>query len=111
MAANPDLAEAQHALGHVNWAFEWDWPAAEAAFRRATELDPSYSLVHLILAHLLSQTGRHAEAESFMRRARELDPLNPLFYALSSQVAFQRATTPAPCSTPTAPLPSTRSSG
>jgi TolB-like protein/DNA-binding winged helix-turn-helix (wHTH) protein/Flp pilus assembly protein TadD len=89
VAANPDVAEAQHALGHVNWAFEWNWPAAEAAFRRAIELDPSYSLVHLILAHLLSQTGRHAEAEPLMRRARELDPLNPLSYALSSQVAFQ----------------------
>ena len=48
VAANPDLAEAQHALGHVDWVFEWDWPAAEAAFRRAIELDPSYSLVHLI---------------------------------------------------------------
>ena len=89
VAANPDVAEAQHALGHVNWMFEWDWPAAEAAFRRAVDLDPSYSLVHLILAHLLSQTGRHAEAEPFMRRARELDPLNPLSHALSSQVAFQ----------------------
>jgi TolB-like protein/DNA-binding winged helix-turn-helix (wHTH) protein/Flp pilus assembly protein TadD len=89
VAANPDVAEAQHALGHVKWAFDWDWPAAESAFRRAIKLDPSYSLVHLILAHLLSQTGRHAEAESFMRRARELDPLNPLSYALSSQVAFQ----------------------
>ncbi len=89
VAANPDVAEAQHALGHVNWAFEWDWPAAEAAFRRAIALDRSYSLVHLILAHLLSQTGRHAEAEPFMRRGRELDPLNPLSYALSSQVSFQ----------------------
>jgi TolB-like protein/DNA-binding winged helix-turn-helix (wHTH) protein/Flp pilus assembly protein TadD len=89
VAANPDLAEAQHALGHINWAFQWDWPAAEAAFRRAVELDPNYSLVHLILAHLLSQEGRHAEAEPFMRRARELDPLDPLSYALSSQVAFQ----------------------
>ena len=89
VSINPDVAEAQHALGHVNWAFEWDWPAAEAAFRRAIQLDPSYSLVHLILAHLLSQTGRHAEAEPFMRRARELDPLNPLSHALSSQVAFQ----------------------
>ena len=86
VAANPDVAEAQHAFGHVNWAFEWNWPAAEAAFRRAIELDRSYSLVHLILGHLLSQTGRHAEAEPFMRRARELDPLNPLSYALSSQV-------------------------
>ncbi len=89
VAVNPDLAEAQHALGHLNWAFEWDWPAAEKAFRRAIALDPSYSMVHLILAHLLSQTGRHAEAEPFMRRARELDPLNPLSYALSSQIAFQ----------------------
>ena len=89
VAANPDVAEAQHALGHVNWAFWWDWRAAEAAFRRAIQLDPSYSLVHLILGHLLSQTGRHAEAERFMRRGRELDPLNPLSYGLSSQVAFQ----------------------
>ena len=89
VAANPDVAEAQHALGHVKWAFEWDWSAAEAAFRRAINLDPSYSLVHLVLAHLLSQTGRHAEAEPFMRRGRELDPLNPLSHALSSQVAFQ----------------------
>lgn len=89
VAADPDLAEAQHALGQVDWAFAWDWPAAEAAFRRAIELDPSYSLVHLVLGHLLSQTGRHAEAERFMRRARELDPLDPLSYALSSQVAFQ----------------------
>ena len=89
VSANPDVAEAQHAIGHVKWAFDWDWPAAEAAFRRAIELDRSYSLVHLILAHLLSQTGRHAEADALMRRGRELDPLNPLSYALSSQVAFQ----------------------
>jgi TolB-like protein/DNA-binding winged helix-turn-helix (wHTH) protein/Flp pilus assembly protein TadD len=89
IAANPDVAEAQHALGQVNWAFEWDWRAAEAAFRKAIELDPSYSPGHLVLAHLLSQTARHADAEPLMRRARELDPLNPLSHALSSQVAFQ----------------------
>ena len=40
VAANPDLAEAQHALGHLNWALEWDWPAAEAAFRRAGRARP-----------------------------------------------------------------------
>ena len=86
---NPEVAEAQHAIGHVKWAFEWDWPAAEAAFRRAIALDPSYGLSHLVLGHLLSQTGRHTDAEPLMRRARELDPLNPMSYALSSQVAFQ----------------------
>ena len=67
----------RHSTPSDRWrAFEWDWPAAEAAFRRASELDPSYSLVHLIRAHLLSQTGRHAEAEPLMLRARELDPLS-----------------------------------
>jgi TolB-like protein/DNA-binding winged helix-turn-helix (wHTH) protein/lipoprotein NlpI len=89
VAANPDVAEAQHAIGYHNWAFEWDWPAAEGAFRRAIELDPSYSLVHLALAHLLSQTGRHGEAVPVIRRARELDPLNPMSHAISSQLAFQ----------------------
>ena len=86
---DPDLAEAQHALGYVNWMLEWDWPAAEAAFRRAAELDPNYSLTLQSLGHMLSQAGRHAEAEPVMRRARELDPLNAVPYALSSQVAFQ----------------------
>jgi TolB-like protein/DNA-binding winged helix-turn-helix (wHTH) protein len=26
--ANPNLSEAQFALGYVNWLLEWDWPAA-----------------------------------------------------------------------------------
>ena len=42
-----------------------------------------------MLAHLLSQMGRHNEALAEARRARELDPQNALIYALSSQVAFQ----------------------
>jgi tetratricopeptide (TPR) repeat protein len=89
VAANRDLAEAQHALGYVNWLFEWNWVAAEVAFRRAVELDPSYSLAHLVLGHVLSEAGRHEEAQSAMRRARDVDPLNPLSYALSAQAEFQ----------------------
>jgi Flp pilus assembly protein TadD len=71
------VANARHCTSlraEGNWAFDWDWRAAEAAFRRAIELDPSDSMVQLILAHLLSQTGRHAEAEPLMSRARELAP-------------------------------------
>jgi tetratricopeptide (TPR) repeat protein len=44
---------------------------------------------HLVLGHLLSQSGRHDVARSSMQRARELDPLNPMAYAMSSQVEFQ----------------------
>ena len=87
--ADPDLAEAQISLGCVKWLFDWDWPAAEAAFRRAIALDPSSAPAHWWLGHVLSQSGKHTESETIMRRARELDPLEPMTYAMSSQVAFQ----------------------
>jgi TolB-like protein/DNA-binding winged helix-turn-helix (wHTH) protein/Flp pilus assembly protein TadD len=87
--ANPDLAEAQYALGYLNWALEWDWSAAETAFRRAIDLDPRYVWAHMSLGHALSQSGRHSEALAVMRRARELDPQYAMTYALSSQTAFQ----------------------
>src|SRR6185503_4510189 len=39
--ANPELSEAQLALGHFLWLIDWDWNAAEAALRLAIDLDPS----------------------------------------------------------------------
>ena len=83
------LAEAQYADGYVRWLLEWDWPAGEAALRRAVELDPNLAVVQQTLGHILSQQGRHAEADVVMRRARALDPHSPAIQALYSQVAFQ----------------------
>lgn len=87
--ADPNLAEAQFALGYLNWLLDWDWTAAEAVFRQAIALDPRYPRPYLILGHSLSQMGRHSDAAPLMRRARELDPLYAMTHALSSQVAFQ----------------------
>jgi TolB-like protein/Flp pilus assembly protein TadD len=87
--ADPNLAEAQHALGQVSWWLEWDWPTAETAFRRAVALDASNAWAHCMLGHLLSQSGRHDEAARFVGRGRELEPLSSLHHAMSSQVAFQ----------------------
>jgi TolB-like protein/DNA-binding winged helix-turn-helix (wHTH) protein/Tfp pilus assembly protein PilF len=87
--ADPNLSEAQEALGHALWTVSWNWPAAERALRRAVALDPQSVMGHMTLGHLLSQMGRHLEAEPFMRRARELDPLFATSHALSSQVAYQ----------------------
>ena len=55
--ANPDLAEAQFAYGYVQWLFDWNWPGAEAAFRRAITLDPTHVTAHRTLGHVLSQNG------------------------------------------------------
>jgi TolB-like protein/Flp pilus assembly protein TadD len=87
--ANPNLAEVQHVCGQVNWFFEWDWPAAVTAYRRAIVLDPSSAWSHSMLGHLLSQLGRHDEGRPFMERACALEPMSPLHYAMASQVAFQ----------------------
>ena len=83
------LCETQHVLGQVSWQLEWDWPSAEAAFRRAVAFDASRAWPQSMLGHVLSQMGRHAEAVPFMRRARELDPFSAAHRAMSSQVAFQ----------------------
>lgn len=88
VAIGPELAEANTSLGFVNYWLNWDWPAAEAAYRRAIELDSSYPLAHRMLGVVLAFMNRPTEAAAAMRRARELDPLYPMHQALSSHVAF-----------------------
>lgn len=89
LAANPELAEAQMAVGYVHWLLDWDQTAAETALRIAVRLDSSNARAYMLLGHVLSQAGRHDEAAAAMRRARELEPSEPLNVALSGQVAFQ----------------------
>ena len=93
--ANPNLAEAQLAVGYVNWLLDWDWSAADTALRLAIGLDASNAAAYRTWGHALSQAGRDVEAESAMRRTRELEPFEPMSSALSSQVAFQTRDYPA----------------
>jgi TolB-like protein/Flp pilus assembly protein TadD len=86
--AGGDLAEAHSSLGTVKVWLDWDWPGAEAAFRRALELNPSYVQAHRYYACLLSHTGRHVEAAAEMDMARALDPLSPIMHALSGHLRW-----------------------
>ncbi|MEJ7699710.1 MAG: tetratricopeptide repeat protein [Pyrinomonadaceae bacterium] len=79
------LAEAHAVLGWVIFWYDWDWNAAENQDRRAIELNPNSADAHEVYAHLLSNTGRHAEALAEMKLARELDPLNLRINALEGQ--------------------------
>jgi tetratricopeptide (TPR) repeat protein len=89
ISSGADLPECQTSLGFLKFWLDWDWPAAEAAFRKSIELDPSYPLAHRLLGIVLAHMGnRPEEATAAIRRARELDPLNAATIALSSQVAF-----------------------
>ncbi|HEY0347590.1 MAG TPA: TIR domain-containing protein [Pyrinomonadaceae bacterium] len=70
------LAEAHAELGFIMSWYDWDWRAAENEFKRALELNSNDADTHWFYAHLLSNTGRHAEALSEIRRAKEIDPLS-----------------------------------
>ncbi len=72
------LAEAHTSLGTIRFRFDWDWPEAEREFKRAIELNPSYSRAHHDYAWFLVAMERFDEAIAEIKRAQELDPLSPL---------------------------------
>jgi len=88
IASGPSMPEVYTSLGLLKFWLDWDWVAAEAAFRKSIALDPSYSLAHRFLGIVLSHMLRHDEASLALRNARDLDPLSATNHALSAQVAF-----------------------
>lgn len=99
---SPDLPEAFTSLGYVHFWYEWDYAAAERAFRRATAIDPNYATAHHWLSELLLTTGRTEQAIASANRAETLDPLSPqirtdsaanFFYARRYPQAVERLRT------------------
>jgi serine/threonine-protein kinase len=72
-----DLAEAHASLGNALFYFDWDWPAAEAEFRRAIGLNPNYAAVRYFYGMFLTAMGRFDDAIAEERRAMQLDPIQP----------------------------------
>ena len=85
---DPSIAEAHANLGYVNFWYDWDWQAAEKEYQRALELNPNSADTHQDYAHLLSNTGRHAQALAEIKLARELDPVSLRTNALEGQMLF-----------------------
>ncbi|MGD8699751.1 MAG: tetratricopeptide repeat protein [Gemmatimonadales bacterium] len=74
---DPTLAEAYTSLGGVRLFYDWDFEAAEAAFRRAIELNPNYAPAPHWLGISLYSRARFAEASQAVQRALALDPQSP----------------------------------
>ena len=70
------LAETHTAKALVAQTVDWDWPTAEAEYRRAIALDPNYATAHHWYAEYLALMGRFDEAEKQIEQARQLDPLS-----------------------------------
>ena len=75
MRLDDQLAEAHFAMSQVH-SHDWNWPAQEAAYTRAIELNPNSPNVYLFYGFWLNALGRQPENLAMRRRAHELDPLN-----------------------------------
>jgi tetratricopeptide (TPR) repeat protein len=71
-------ADAHAALGYVLCYGDWDWPAAEAQFKRANALEPNGEGGHAVYAIYLGDMGRNQEAISEMKKELETNPLDIL---------------------------------
>jgi serine/threonine-protein kinase len=82
LALDDSLPEAHLGYArHMTWQ-EFNWDAADVAFRRAIELNPSYAEARMFYSHYLTLMGRAEEGTEQMRLALELDPLNPFVRGL-----------------------------
>ena len=82
IALDPQLAEGYEALAYVQSAYDWDWDAAEASYRRALELEPGNAEVLRSAALLMAKLGRLDEAIVGLRKAVDRDPLVNTYSAL-----------------------------
>lgn len=85
---DPDSAETHTADATVKFWYDWDFKGAEAAARQAIQLNENYSLAHMYLAHVLSNTGRHDQALPVIRQALVLDPFSLIYGAMRGQFLY-----------------------
>ena len=76
MALDSTLPEAHTSLGFIALFYEWDWPAADRAFRKALALDSTYTPALLYHSWYNVAVGHLDSAIADVERARSLDPLS-----------------------------------
>jgi serine/threonine protein kinase/Tfp pilus assembly protein PilF len=84
------LAEAHASLGAIHTWYDWDWAAAEAEFKRAIEVNPSYANGHhwygsiFLLARCRFDEAMQAELKAF-----ELEPMTMVIRSSLSWISYQ----------------------
>jgi len=84
------LAEVYASLAGIKDQIDFDWEGAEADYKKAIELNPSYATGHHWYSMHLSARGRHDEAIAEIKLALEFDPLSLIINNTVGE-AFYRA--------------------
>jgi TolB-like protein/Tfp pilus assembly protein PilF len=75
---DPALAEAHAALANIAYMYDWDWAAADQAFRHSIALSPYIAIIHAWYAFFLIAMGRYEEARFEIDKGLELEPCGNL---------------------------------
>ena len=84
----PGLAETNASVAFVQHFFDWDFPAAEASYRRALECDPGYGPARFWYAFLLVALGRPDEALAEIDAARAAEPFSAIINGGASYLDY-----------------------
>jgi TolB-like protein/Tfp pilus assembly protein PilF len=85
------LFEAHTELANTAMTLDWDWPAADAQFRRALNLNPNAATSHQKYGFYLIRTGHLPEALAEIKQSVDLDPVsNGTFHAEGFIYYFSR---------------------
>ena len=86
LALDPQLADAHLAMGQIHMAYDWDWAAADASFRRALDLEPGSAAALAYASNQAAAFGRRSEAIDLGNKAIARDPLRPHAYFILGYV-------------------------
>ena len=82
------LAAAHASLANIQMAYDWEWEAAEQAFRAAIARSPSYETARQYYGIYLVYVGRFDAAQREFEHALQLDPLSPTLATVSGWVWY-----------------------
>lgn len=83
-----NVAEVQASMAYILFYGEWNRTAAERHFRRAIELNPSYSTAHHWFALALAAMGKPDESIEQINLAMQLEPRSAVIYSAAGLVYF-----------------------
>jgi tetratricopeptide (TPR) repeat protein len=69
-------SDAYMLMGDVKFSLDWDWPGAEANYKKAIQLNPNNFIAYNWYGTFLSSMGRNSEALAMSKKALELGPLS-----------------------------------
>ena len=83
-----NLAEGYLSRAVLLAEFDWNWPAGEADFQKALELNSNSAIAHHWYARYLAQIGRSEEALKEISAAEKLDPLSPIILTSKAKILW-----------------------